>query len=54
MKLYHRSVRLLVLSLLLLVSFISSAQDITLNLRNTTVSRAVTEIQKMYGYSVVV
>ena len=54
MKLYHRSVRQLVLSLLLLVSFISSAQDITLNLRNTTVSRAVTEIQKMYGYSVVV
>ena len=54
MKLYHRSVRQLVLSLLLLVSFISSAQDITLNLRNTTVSRAVTEVQKMYGYSVVV
>ena len=43
------------LSVLLLVSFtLSYGQNITLNLRNTTVSRAVTEIQKMYGYSVVV
>ena len=43
------------LSVLLLVSFtLSYGQSITLNLRNTTVSRAVTEIQKIYGYSVVV
>ena len=54
MKLYHRSARVLMLSLLLLVSLVSYGQDITLNLRNTTVSRAVTEVQKMYGYSVVV
>lgn len=55
MKLNHGSVRLLLLSFLLLVPFaFSSAQNITLNLNNTSVSRAVTEIQKMYGYSVVV
>ena len=43
------------LPVLLMVSFaLSYGQNISLNLRNTTVSRAVTEIQKLYGYSVVV
>ena len=55
MRLNHGTGRRLMLSVLLLVSFtLSYGQNITLNLRNTTVSRAVTEIQKMYGYSVVV
>ena len=43
------------LPVLLMVSFaLSYGQNLSLNLRNTTVSRAVTEIQKLYGYSVVV
>ena len=55
MRLNHGTGRRFMLSVLLLVSFtLSYGQNITLNLRNTTVSRAVTEIQKMYGYSVVV
>lgn len=55
MRLNHGTVRWLMLPALLLVSFtLSFGQNITLNLRNTTVSRAVTEIQKIYGYSVVV
>lgn len=55
MRLNHGTGRRFILSVLLLVSFtLSYGQNITLNLRNTTVSRAVTEIQKMYGYSVVV
>ena len=55
MRLNHGTGRRLMLSVLLLVSFtLSYGQNITLNLRNTTVSRAVTEIQKIYGYSVVV
>lgn len=55
MRLNHGTGRRFMLSVLLLVSFtLSYGQNITLNLRNTTVSRAVTEIQKIYGYSVVV
>ena len=55
MRLNHGTGRRFMLSVLLLVSFtLSYGQSITLNLRNTTVSRAVTEIQKIYGYSVVV
>ena len=55
MRLNHVSGRLLMLPVLLMVSFtLSYGQNISLNLRNTTVSRAVTEIQKLYGYSVVV
>ena len=55
MRLNHGLGRLLVLSVLFLSSFtVSQGQNISLNLRNTTVSRAVTEIQKIYGYSVVV
>ena len=50
MRLNHGTGRRFMLSVLLLVSFtLSYGQNITLNLRNTTVSRAVTEIQKMYG-----
>ncbi len=46
--------RFISLSVLVTLCIQVSGQIITLNLRNTPVSRAVTEIQKMYGYSVVI
>ena len=46
--------RFISLSVLVTLCIQVSGQNITLNLRNTPVSRAVTEIQKMYGYSVVI
>lgn len=55
MRMNNRLERLLLVSVLFLASFtFSNAQNVTMNFRNMTVSRAVTEIQKMYGYSVVV
>ena len=55
MRLFSKAgLRCMSLSLLMLISFGAAGQNITLNLRNTPVSRAVTEIQKMYGYSVVI